>query len=154
MRVLTSWSVKRWHNSAKLFAEYRICSPLHSRMNIAIRLNRSSQSVMDEFCNLAVSTWQPKRKHNFIAYFPTGKTIVCIIATRRVLKLILPQGRQVSVVEYQGFQERWIKCFQNYFLLKRLRHFYVNILLIQGNFLHLIDYEPVQITIIMKIIEH
>ena len=76
-----------------------------------------------------------------------------MIAARRVLTFNLPLGRQVSVVEYQGFQARWTKCFQSYFLLKRLHHFYVSIPLIQGSSLHLIDYEPVQFTI-MKIIEH
>ena len=77
-----------------------------------------------------------------------------MIAARRVLTFNLPLGRQVSVVEYQGFQALWIKCFQSYFLLKRLHHFYVSILLIQGSFLLLIDYEPIQITINEKIKEH
>ena len=49
--TLISCSANKWQSSAKLWAAYRICSPLQSMINIDKRLNNSSQSLIWLCCN-------------------------------------------------------------------------------------------------------
>ena len=49
--TLISCSANKWQSSAKLWAAYRICSPLQSMIKMVKRLNSSSQSLIWLCCN-------------------------------------------------------------------------------------------------------
>ena len=68
--TLISCSANKWQSSAKLWAAYRICSPLQSMIKMVKRLNNSSQSLIWLCCNWKywlfrhwISTWGLVLRH-------------------------------------------------------------------------------------------